>query len=440
MPRPTNNSNPGPFPSLDEISAILRNFGEELDAEYEREESFYANLSTEATRGSISGVFHSAHESPSSSPLSSVPSYIVVDPENVPLPPSRPVTPQSQPQPVPAPVPLPQQPATLQTTVTAPQAPARSSAMSNIGTMPLRDERGVPRWGGSDDDRDEAELYFDELERTMDSRKIPADQRKKAALLYVPLKVAKRWRAMPTYRDPAQTYEKFKEEVLKLYVGADANHVYTRAEYQEFVKASKEKPVSSLAEYMSFYTDFYPMAQFLMTQKPNPRLTLDDAAEDLLSLVPEAYLPMIYMRLEQRNPGQHTDDPYALSEIHESIQHALAATKGFRGGARSEPSVRSATPTGSVSAIVPEGLVPKTELRPETVEVKSEVFSTAIESMMKRVLDQHLSAMSINVNRDPPPHFGRGGYGNGGGPPNPDGYGNQGGFQNLRGANFGAGT
>lgn len=159
-------------------------------------------------------------------------------------------------------------------------------ASTGFDKLPLKRSKEAPRYDPSS--RDAVAEYFEELERLLAREGVTSEEeKKKAALLYVPIDVAKTWKVLQTFtnKGPTDTYEKFRDEVLGFYVGSDSSHVWSRAQLNKLVNDTREKGIHTLEEYSEFYRKFYPMFRYLST-KPRPGIAEDDAAAALLSLVP----------------------------------------------------------------------------------------------------------------------------------------------------------
>ncbi|TFK77742.1 hypothetical protein K466DRAFT_473091, partial [Polyporus arcularius HHB13444] len=70
--------------------------------------------------------------------------------------------------------------------------------------MPLSNERGTPQWVATS--REGVERYFRDLERVMAKYQVIDDaERKEAALIYMPIDVAKRWESLPSFADVSKS-------------------------------------------------------------------------------------------------------------------------------------------------------------------------------------------------------------------------------------------
>ena len=196
-------------------------------------------------------------------------------------------------------------------------------ASTGFDKLPLKRSKEAPRYDPSS--RDAVAEYFEELERLLAREGVTSEEeKKKAALLYVPIDVAKTWKVLQTFtnKGPTDTYEKFRDEVLGFYVGSDSSHVWSRAQLNKLVNDTREKGIHTLEEYSEFYRKFYPMFRYLST-KPRPGIAEDDAAAALLSLVPPEKAAAVSARLANKVPDKHPSDPFSVAEVHEAMTYCL---------------------------------------------------------------------------------------------------------------------
>ena len=120
-------------------------------------------------------------------------------------------------------------------------------ASTGFDKLPLKRSKEAPRYDPSS--RDAVAEYFEELERLLAREGVTSEEeKKKAALLYVPIDVAKTWKVLQTFtnKGPTDTYEKFRDEVLGFYVGSDSSHVWSRAQLNKLVNDTREKGIHTL--------------------------------------------------------------------------------------------------------------------------------------------------------------------------------------------------
>ena len=268
--------------------------------------------------------------------------------------------------------------------------------------MPLSNERGTPQWV-STPTREAVERYFKDLERVMRKNAVVDEaEQKEAALLYVPIAVAKRWESLPEYADPAKTYVQFRDAVLSFYLGSDVDHKFTLREYDDIVSKRIRTGINNLVEYMEFYGEFYPVARYLM-QKPSPDLTQRQVADTLLRLLPDSRRPAVEARLSQKVPDKHRDDTYTVEQVHEAISHVIDNHQSFAGIVYHRDADRTPSPAPPARDRPPH--MPAIEAAPARttnssgdVVIKAEMLQQLLATAM-----QSGQAAAANANQPPPP-------------------------------------
>ncbi len=255
--------------------------------------------------------------------------------------------------------------------------------------MPLSNERGTPQWVATS--REGVERYFRDLERVMAKHQVVDDvEKKEAAVLYMPIEVAKRWESLPAFDDSSKSFVAFRDEILSFYLGSDKDHKFTLREYDELVSSRLRTGLGSLAEYMSFYGEFYPIVRYLMSKSP-PELTHRQVVDTLLRLLNDDRRPVVEARLSQKVPDKHREDSYTVDQVHEAISHVIDNRAAF-------PRVIYREPLRSVS---PQPVEPPSHLRTTTsnessdVTVKTEVLQQIIAAAIRTVRDDEASSNRV---------------------------------------------
>ena len=70
----------------------------------------------------------------------------------------------------------------------------------------------------------ELERYFADLKTLLDRHTVNADQEKKQTMLkYLKIQTENLWKTTEAWANPTKTYEEFKAEVFKLYLGSSSD-------------------------------------------------------------------------------------------------------------------------------------------------------------------------------------------------------------------------
>ena len=223
------------------------------------------------------------------------------------------------------------------------------ATITGFAAMPIRSVRGTPQWEETDPNRDSAERYFEDLERLFAQHQVTTDlDKKKSVLQYVPTRVARLWRSLPEYETgvPGATYEDFKKTILDLYLGIDSTRPWTIQDYNAIIGTYARSGITTLSDYMQFYGEAYPIAQYLTTRSP-PDLTKREVAATFQRLISQTLQDAIILRLRQKVPDKHVADGYTIEQMHEAIQYAFMDAGAYGAGA---PSAALATTTPARAA------------------------------------------------------------------------------------------
>ncbi len=271
-------------------------------------------------------------------------------------------------------------------------------AQRKVDSMPLSNERGTPQWVATS--REGVQRYFRDLKRVMAKYQVTDDaERKEAALIYVPIDVAKRWESLPTYSDAAKTYSDFRDQVLSFYLGSDKDHKFTLREFDDVVSSRVRTGINSLSEYMAFYGEFYPIARYLM-EKTHPELTQRQVVDTMLRLLHDNRRPAVEARLNQKVPDKHREDSYTVEQVHEAISHVIDNQAAFVGAAyREVPRAESPPPQRrDPPPHIPLAIAPA-PAAPGDVTLKAEVLQQVIAAAIRTAREDDARA---NANRAPP--------------------------------------
>src|SRR5216684_6159965 len=95
-----------------------------------------------------------------------------------------------------------------------------------LADLPGHGERSTPTF---DDTRlEELPHFFDNLELLLGQHNVIDEQeRKQAALRYLSFQMETLWKTAESWADQTKSYQEFREEILKLYLGSSGDWTYT---------------------------------------------------------------------------------------------------------------------------------------------------------------------------------------------------------------------
>lgn len=195
---------------------------------------------------------------------------------------------------------------------------------TGFAALPLRSDKGVPEW--DETDRYSVSLYFDDVQQLIDRFAVTGNKdQKRAALLYVPTELRRLWSTYPEFTDDAKGFDDFRKAVLRFYAGDDANK-FTLTDYHSLF-ASKPNGIADYKEYLTFFSRFKPVVNYLTSLKPSV-LDENHAATKLLSVVPRRLFEPVMLYLDRTVPNKTENTVYTVNQIHEGITHCW--TESFR--------------------------------------------------------------------------------------------------------------
>lgn len=194
--------------------------------------------------------------------------------------------------------------------------------------MPFKGEKGAPDF----DPQNPRSLirFFDHLEECFQRANITdAQAMKKHAVKYVAYKEADAWEELTEYAAP-HTFVQWKDEVVKLYPGADMTRKFTRPELEEYTRKWRANGFQNIGDWSEFYREFRASSTWLIK---NGRLSAMDQKRLCYDALDDALRKRIETRLIVKYPDVHPEDGYELAQIHETVSHVFygtSATPSFR--------------------------------------------------------------------------------------------------------------
>ncbi|THG93573.1 hypothetical protein EW026_g7696 [Hermanssonia centrifuga] len=205
------------------------------------------------------------------------------------------------------------------------------------------------------------------------------EEKKRYAVMYVPIDVADQWNYLPEKAAPG-TFEDFRKAVFTLYPGASTDRQFEYSDLLAVIQEWQQKGISSLTQWGEYYRAFTLRASFLkgkniLSELEQRRLFM----QGITGLLKQA----IERRLEIKQPDHNSSVPYEMKDIFEAAHHILA-------GVGNPPSSSNAptfsNPSTGIAPAAPAG----------SVVVKTEDLSSLFEGFKDM-----MQAMSAQVRGGP---------------------------------------
>ena len=134
-----------------------------------------------------------------------------------------------------------------------------------LADLPARSERLAPSF--DDNQPEELERYFADLETLLDHHTVNADQEKKQAVLkYLKIWTENLWKMMEAWTDPMKTYEEFKAEVFKLYLGSSSDRTYTMQDLDLIIGHYAWIGILTSTDLGEYYRRFLLISRYLISK------------------------------------------------------------------------------------------------------------------------------------------------------------------------------
>ncbi|KAJ6524684.1 hypothetical protein DFH09DRAFT_1418312 [Mycena vulgaris] len=191
--------------------------------------------------------------------------------------------------------------------------------------MPARGDRNAPTFDAAKPH--ELRRYFTDLEYLFTRAAVTDNTEKKGhATRFLAVEDQETWEALPTFIDVSKTYEEFKADVLKLYSGNDEERRFGLNDLDALIGHYSRTGIYSKEDLTTFYRQFLRITTYLIGKS---RLSASEQSRSFLrAMQPASLLVKIQNRLQIKQPDVHPEDPYAIADIYEAAQFALAGSPG----------------------------------------------------------------------------------------------------------------
>ncbi|KAJ7026684.1 hypothetical protein C8F04DRAFT_1267896 [Mycena alexandri] len=216
--------------------------------------------------------------------------------------------------------------------------------------MPTRGERNAPQFDSSKPR--ELLRYFSDLQFLFTRSNVTDVQEKKGhATRFLSVEDQEIWETLAEFSDATKTFEQFKAAVLKLYPGTDADRKYSVTDLDALIGQYGRIGIYSQTDFSEFYRQFIVISKYLVDKN---RLSEGEKCRAFRRAIqPPKLWEAAHKRLQVKKPDVHPQDPYAIADMYEAVEFALA------------------DPSNSAS-----------ESEPKT-EVKQEVLLESIQELLK---------------------------------------------------------
>ena len=136
--------------------------------------------------------------------------------------------------------------------------------------MPLADllarsERSAPSF--NDNQPKELERYFANLETLLDRHTVNADQEKKQAMLkYLKIRTENLWKMTKAWTNLTKTYDEFKAEVFKLYLGSSSDRTYMMQDLDLIIGHYARISILTSTDLGEYYRRFLLISRYLISK------------------------------------------------------------------------------------------------------------------------------------------------------------------------------
>jgi hypothetical protein len=185
--------------------------------------------------------------------------------------------------------------------------------------MPARGERAAPTF-----DRNkprELPRFFDELEFLFERAAITDETTKKKQLLrYVDYEIEQIWKTFDEFRNPADTYEDFKQAVLNYYPDATGDFVYSLRDVDSLIGERQRIGITSTSDLTEYHLQFHAITSWLIEKKQLGDL---EQQRTYIRAFQPPFLAAIMNRLQLKDPDHHPNTPYKIKNVYEAARFIL---------------------------------------------------------------------------------------------------------------------
>ena len=151
-----------------------------------------------------------------------------------------------------------------------------------LADLPTRSEHSAPSF--NDNQPEELERYFADLKTLLDHHTVNADQEKKQAVLkYLKIWTENLWKTMEAWTNPTKTYEEFKAEVFKLYLGSSSDRTYTMQDLDLIIGNYARIGILTSTDLGEYYRQFLLISKYLISKN---RLSTQEQSQSFLRGLP----------------------------------------------------------------------------------------------------------------------------------------------------------
>ncbi|KAL1944873.1 hypothetical protein VTO73DRAFT_2493 [Trametes versicolor] len=187
--------------------------------------------------------------------------------------------------------------------------------------LPPRGATGAPSF---EPDQPETLLdFFEDLEYMLEQADVTEDQKRKDhAVRYAPTTQKSLWRSFAAYAAD-KTYEEFKKEVVKEYLGEDGKRLYSLGDLKALIKLHTSKGFQSSSELKVYSRSFRVIADYLVKHEV---LRNDDRDRYFIKGLPDALQVPVLERLRYKCPDVLAPRvPYTVAQVTEAAEFILDA-------------------------------------------------------------------------------------------------------------------
>lgn len=193
--------------------------------------------------------------------------------------------------------------------------------------MPMRNVPGAPVF--SPDKPQTINAFFEDLEFLFTEAAITDDQIKKGhAVRYAPEPDKDLWRAFESFQakdksGKVQTYDDFKAEVLRLYLGKDGKRLHSLSDLNAVVITTTQSTMRSTSEFSAYSRKFRLVGDYLVKHDV---LRADDRDRLFVRGLPDALRTKVLERLKYTCPDVLAPrTPYTVQQVTDATEFVLNA-------------------------------------------------------------------------------------------------------------------
>ena len=215
--------------------------------------------------------------------------------------------------------------------------------MATVIPMPARGDRNAPQFDSHKPH--ELRRYFSDLEFLFGRSAVTDNTEKKGhATRFLSVEDQEVWETIGSFSDATKSYDDFKRDILRLYAGNNEDRRYAISDLDALIGEYSRVGILSMEDLTTFYRQFLRITTYLISKN---RLSATEQSRAFLrAMHPESFAREIKLQLRIKNPNNHPEDPYPLSELYEAAEFALAGSSSIfnHTGASTAPTITSTSP------------------------------------------------------------------------------------------------